>query len=142
MEDFGALTKSFDGSAELCPWAAAQFKIHGVKSISGRAARGGSSVHIPVAAIRNGLTTLDEYDKDPLRWMVGEFTDDEHQAIIDMVHRAFNSDPIVLSDTEKGRVHIEKYLAIDAKGKLTRGEPEPYHEHSQGNLPRVNRPNC
>lgn len=128
MRDFGIASKSSLADGVLCPYHLGRIKVDKIKSHSNVYAGIGASVHQPVAAIRRGTITLDTYLLDPKFHLVGEFDIQDREDICDMVKRAFTSDPIVMTETEKQRVQIERYLAIDEKGRLTKGEPEPYHE--------------
>lgn len=128
MDGFLPATKSFWADAHKCSWKACQHKVYGVPSESGVPALVGLAVHHVEAEIRQDHITLDEFLKDPLRFFDrSPFTDDETEDVIDMVETAVKTDPIILSPAEKERVLIEAYIAVDFDGRLTRGNPEPYH---------------
>lgn len=120
MEGFLPCTKSFWSDCQLCPWKAARHKIHRVRSKTTHGAFVGLKVHTLVAWIRKDSERLEEFTKSP-DFLIGDgFNEVERQDIIDMVQRAFTSDPIVLSDTEAQTQQVEAFFSIDEKGRATK----------------------
>jgi hypothetical protein len=116
MEGFLPFTKSFWGDVRQCPWKAYQHKVCRIKSKTTKGAWTGLAVHRITASIRKGESSLDQFLSDPDFFIDLELDPEDRQEIIDMVQRAFTSDPIVLTESEQQRVKVECYFAVDDRG--------------------------
>lgn len=127
MEGFLPCTKSFWSDCQQCPWKAFQHKVHKIKSRTTKGAWIGRATHSKVTNIRRGRLILDQFMADPAFFLDSRLLD-VHDEIAEMVQRAFTSDPIVLTETEKERVLYEQYFAIDDRAQPGKEHREDYHD--------------